>query len=184
MRPVVTDLHIPTIKGERVRLEPLGSMHSRGMFDLWREAAVCEYSGPAVDAAGLAIDLPATSQSESDRLLRYWVDRSQAGTGFRWAVMLRDPSEFIGAVGFNALGPCSEYAYHFVPRFWGSGLASEASRLALSWAFSEYSECIELFIEPDNIKSTRLAEGLGFELQMRPQDELPRYVLARERLGT
>jgi hypothetical protein len=34
------------------------------------------------------------------------------------------------------------------------------------------------------IKSTRLAKGLGFELQMRPQDELPRYVLARERLGT
>ena len=183
MRPVVTDFHIPTFEAERVRLEPLGSMHSRGMFDLWREAAVCEYAGPAFDADGNTIDLPARSQSESDRLIRYWVDRSRAGTGFRWAVILREPSEFIGAVGFNALGPCSEYAYHFVPQFWGSGLASEASRLALSWAFSEYSECVELFIETDNIKSTRLAEGLGFELQTRMQDELPRYVLAEEQLG-
>lgn len=167
-------------EGERVRLEPLCSSHSIGMFDLWREPAVCEYSGLAFDSARRPIELPTRSRSESDRLLQYWLDRSRAGTGFRWAVIDLDSSEFIGAVGFNRLGARSEYAYHFIPRFWGMGLATEASRLALSWLFSRQSELVELFIEPDNAHSIRLAERLGFEALTRPTDELSRYVLTRE----
>ena len=102
------------------------------MFALWSEATVCEYAGPSRDSTGCSIDLPARSRSESNRLLHYWIERAEAGTGFRWAVILNDNPEFAGAIGFNALGPCSEYAYHLVPRFWGAGLATEASRLALS----------------------------------------------------
>ena len=150
------------------------------MFDLWRESAVCEYSGLAFDLAGRPIELPTRTRSESDRLLQYWLDRSRAGTGFRWAVIDLDSSEFIGAVGFNRLGASSEYAYHFVPRFWGMGLATEASRLALFWLFSRQSELVELFIEPDNADSIRLAERLDFEPLTRPTDELSRYVLTRE----
>ena len=124
MRHVVTVLPIPILESERIRLEPLSSSHSGGMFDLWREPAVCEYSGPSFDSAGLPIGLPAKSQSESDRLLHYWLERSLAGTGFRWAAILHEDSEFVGAVGFNSLGSCAEYAYHFIPRFWGAGLAT------------------------------------------------------------
>ena len=155
------------------------------MFDLWREAVVCKYSGLAFDSAGRSIELPTRSRSESDRLLQYWLIRSRAGTGFRWAVIDLDNSEFIGAVGFNRLGASAEYAYHFVPRFWGAGLATEASRLALSWVFSRQSELVELFIEPGNARSIRLAERLGFESLNRPTDELSRYVLTREQyVGT
>jgi RimJ/RimL family protein N-acetyltransferase len=153
------------------------------MFDLWREPAVCEYSGLAFDSAGRPIELPTRSRTESDRLLQYWLDRARAGTGFRWAVIGLDGSEFIGAVGFNRLGASSEYAYHFVPRFWGMGLAAEASRLALSWLFSRQSELVELFIEPGNAHSIRLAQRLAFEPQTRPSDELRRYVLTREQFA-
>lgn len=170
---------MPVLEGERVRLEPLSQAHSRGMFELWRDPRVCEHAGPAVDSSGRAIDLPAASRAESDRLLQFWLDRSSAGTGFRWAVVRSGEEDFIGAVGFNVLGACAEYAYHFVPRSWGAGLATEASRLALSWCFASGSESIEAFIEPANAMSIRLAVRLGFERSEQGSGEVARYVRTR-----
>jgi ribosomal-protein-alanine N-acetyltransferase len=100
----MTSLQIPTLSGERLRLEPLASSHSEGMFALWREPAVCEYSGQAIDTKGRLLELPAASPATSDRLLEFWLDRAQIGTGFRWAAMLEEGSTFIGAVGFPPRG--------------------------------------------------------------------------------
>jgi RimJ/RimL family protein N-acetyltransferase len=131
------------------------------MFELWSQPEVCKHSGPAVDSSGRAIELPARAPSESDRLLEYWL-------------------EFVGAVGFNALGACCEYAYHLVPRFWGAGLASEASRIAADWAFSHGAESVEAFVEPANPRSVRLVERLGYRrIHQRPEGP-SRYVLTRE----
>jgi RimJ/RimL family protein N-acetyltransferase len=149
------------------------------MFELWHQPEVCEHSGPAVDSKGQNIPLPAESPRDSDRLLRYWIDRSRAGTGFRWAAVLSASSRFVGAVGFNSLGVRPEYAYHFVPKYWGAGLASEASRISLSWAFSRGSECVEAFIEPANVRSLRLAKRLGFERSDESKGGPARYVVSR-----
>ena len=78
----VTVLKIPILESDRIRLEPLSRSHSRGMFDLWCEPAVCEYAGPSVDAAGQPIELPARTRLESDRLLQYWLERSQESPAF------------------------------------------------------------------------------------------------------
>jgi ribosomal-protein-alanine N-acetyltransferase len=149
------------------------------MFELWGEAAVCEHSGPVVDSRGQPIRLPAESPRDSDRLLEYWLHRAGDGTGFRWAVLLADRSVFVGAVGFNALEACSEYAYHFVPRFWGDGLATEASHVALAWCFSLCSESIEAFIVTANTRSIRLVERLGFRKSGSPAEQPVRFVLNR-----
>ncbi len=177
---VVVPLIVPTLQGRRLRLEPLSSAHSPGMFELWRQPEVCEHSGPAVDSQGQNVHLPARSPRDSDRLLRYWIDRCRAGTGFRWAAVLHTPSRFVGAVGFNSLSACSEYAYHFVPKYWGAGLAREASLIALSWSFSVGSESVEAFIEPANSRSVRLAKRLGFERADHPTGGPVRYVVTRE----
>jgi RimJ/RimL family protein N-acetyltransferase len=147
------------------------------MFELWRHAEVCEHSGPSVDSGGRTLELPASSRSESDRLIGFWLDREEAHTGFRWATLLRASDRFVGAVGFNSLGPCAEYAYHFVPSHWGMGLAREASELALSWALSSGSESVEVFIPDANTRSTRLALRLGFERSGCPREGAGRYVL-------
>jgi len=173
----VTALLVPTLATERLRLEPISRAHSEGMFELWRQPEVCEHSGPAMDSHGVPIELPAKCRSESDRLLAFWVDRAREGTGFRWAVLLGDEGTFIGAVGFNSLRVCSEYAYHFVPRFWRRGLAAEASRAALAWSFARGTVSIESFIEPENVRSIRLAERFGFKPSGISSSEVPRYVL-------
>jgi RimJ/RimL family protein N-acetyltransferase len=180
----VSRLQIPTLVADRVQLEPLALSHSMGMFDLWRQAEVCEHSGAAFDSLGEQIPLPAASNRESDRLLQYWLARAQDGTGFRWAVVLSPGSEFVGAVGFNVLGPCAEYAYHFAPQHWGAGLATEASRLALSWCFSSGAESVEVFISADNTRSIRLAMRLGFEGPESGLEEPGRFVMSRDGVAT
>ena len=172
-------LNLPIISLERMFLEPLSMSHSQGMFDLWSEPRVCEFSGPAVDSFGRPIPLPAESEVESDLLLHFWLDRARAATGFRWAVISSETREFIGAVGFNSLGDCSEFAYHLIPRWWGSGFGTEASRGAIDWSFGQGSTSIELFASPSNRKSIRLAERLGFETAGEPNDDLQRFMLTR-----
>lgn len=180
----MASLEIPVLDSDRLRLEPLSASHSQGMFELWREPAVCEHSGLATDADGRSISLPASSSRESDRLLGFWLERARAGTGFRWAVMLAERSEFVGAAGFNTLGSCYEYAYHFVPRHWGAGLAGEAAQLALAWSFARGAEAAEVWIDPANARSIRLAERLGFrKLAEPPVDGAERYLLRTSELS-
>jgi len=150
------------------------------MFELWREPAVCEHSRSAIDASGAAIDLPATSPAESDRLLEYWLERARAGTGFRWAVLARDGGDFIGAVGYNSLGSRAEFAYHLIPRNWGSGLATEASLAALAWAFSTGTEFIECHIDPANARSIALVRRLEFSESKKHEAGTIRFVLRRD----
>ncbi len=76
-------------------------------------------------------------------------------------MVLNDQGAFAGAVGFNSLGLCSEFAHHLCSRFGGQGFARAASRLALNWSFAEGAEPIENFIGPANAASIRLAERLG-----------------------
>jgi RimJ/RimL family protein N-acetyltransferase len=150
------------------------------MFELWRDPAVCEYSGAAVDSLGAAIDLPAPSQAESDRLLDYWLERARIGSGFRWAAVTRDEDDFIGAVGFNSLGPNAEYAYHLLPTYWGRGLAAEASRSALTWVFSAGADSVECHIEPANLRSIKLARQLAFREPTQAPGVTSRYILSRD----
>ena len=174
-------MRIPSLESERLRLEPLALTHSPGMFRLWKEEAVCRYSGNALDSEGCEILLPAQSPDDSDRLIEFWLARAQAGSGFRWA--LSHEGEFVGAVGFNALGACAEYAYHLHPDAWGAGLAMEASGLALSWVFARGAEAAEAFIEPANGASIRLVERLGFSAE-EIEEGLIRYVLRSQDRGS
>ena len=79
----------------------------------------------------------------------------------------------------DSLGECSEYAYHFVPRWWGRGLAAEASRGALDWSLSHGSSSIEVFISPSNRRSIQLAEQLGFEPTSDLVDDSQRFILSQ-----
>lgn len=153
---------VPTLRNERLRLEPLSPAHSAGMFALWSHAEVCQYSGPAVDAFGDPVQLPAVTPLDSDRILDFFVRRAAAGLGFRWALITPSDNRFVGALGFNHLGACPELAYHLLPDRWGAGLMTEAARLALAWmAETHRVKEIQAFIEPANTASIALAERLG-----------------------
>jgi RimJ/RimL family protein N-acetyltransferase len=83
-----------------------------------------------------------------------------------WAVEERGTGLFVGRVGlhFPEGWPDREVAWALARPFWGRGYATEAARAALSEAFDRlgWPRVISL-IDPDNIRSVRLAERLGEE---------------------
>ena len=177
----VTPLQIPALRTARLRLEPLAFAHSGGMFALWAREEVCRYSGPAVDAHGVPIALPACSPVESDRIIDFLVRRAAAGLGFRWAMITEPEGIFIGAVGFNHLGPCPELAYHLHPDAWGQGLMAEACGAALGWASAERgARTAHAFIVPENRASIVLIQRLGFRATGEVEDGAGRYHLGTQ----
>lgn len=170
-------ISISTLRSERLRLEPLSPVHSAGMFALWSCAEVCQYSGPAADASGSPIPLPASTSRDSDRIIDFFVRRAAAGLGFRWAMIAQADDAFVGALGFNHLGSCPELAYHLHPDRWGAGLMTEAARLALAWvADTRGVKEIQAFIEPANAASIALAERLGLAATGEVVEGAARYV--------
>lgn len=169
-------LVVPSLTTRRVHLEALSLAHSAGIFAMWSRQEVCRYSGAAADVDGRPIPLPAADASASDRIIDFFVKGAVEGTRFRWAVLNRSEHAFIGAVGFNALGACSEIAYHMQPDFWGHGFMTEAARAAVDWLRCR-RECvsIEAFIDPDNVSSIRLAQRLGLRATGAMVDGSERY---------
>jgi len=155
-------LAVPTLATERLVLEPLSLAHSAGMFAVFAREEVVRYSGPATDLNGAPIRLPAETPEDSDKIIVFFLKGAADGERFRWAVRTRQDGAFVGAVGFNRLGPCPEIAYHLHPDAWGRGLMAEAATAALAWVRARPdAREIAAFIEPENTASVRLAERLG-----------------------
>lgn len=159
---MLTDFQITVLKTERLQLEPLSMKHSAGMYKLWQQDKVHEHAGPVTDQHGNNIPLPAKCQSDSDRIIQFWLAAAGSGWGFRWAILLLEKEKsFVGHIGFNALGECAELAYHLNPDYWGNGIMHEAALAALHWIQLQGTNELEAFIEPSNAKSIALAHRLG-----------------------
>ncbi len=84
----------------------------------------------------------------------------------------------MGMVGFNAIAPVPEIAFHLHPRFWGKGYMLEATNAAMAWATSNLcSDQFEAFIEDGNAKAKRLATTLGFSATGRYRSGAQQYEL-------
>ncbi|UTP38046.1 GNAT family N-acetyltransferase [Phenylobacterium sp. LH3H17] len=176
---MVAALDVPTLRSQRLILEPLSSAHTAGMFALWSRPEVCEFSGGAIDIEGRPIRLPARTPEDSDKIIAFFAHGAARGARFRWAMLTRNDRSFVGAVGFNALGACAELAYHLRPDYWGQGLMTEAAVLALNWLRRRPGAVeVEAFVEPANLASVRLIERLGLNATGETADGADRYLMA------
>ena len=84
-----------------------------------------------------------------------------------WAVVERATEEFVGRVGLHYPEgwPDRELGWTIASKFWGKGYASEAARAAIGHAFGTlgWTHLVSL-IHPDNHRSARLAERLGYHV--------------------
>lgn len=81
-----------------------------------------------------------------------------------WAVEEKSSGELAGRVGcWRPEGwPGLEVSWALRRSFWGRGIASEAARASLRYAFETLNqEKVVHLIEPENIASIRVAERLG-----------------------
>jgi len=64
------------------------------------------------------------------------------------------------------LGDVEEFnlGYRLAKQYWGNGLATEAARAALKYAFEQKQiDSVVVIIEPDHVASLRVAEKAGFQ---------------------
>jgi RimJ/RimL family protein N-acetyltransferase len=84
----------------------------------------------------------------------------------RWAVVHKESGRLIGYCGFSAnnIAAGVELAYMLARPFWGLGLATEAARACLRYAFEELRlPSVSAITRPGNQRSRRVMEHLGMK---------------------
>lgn len=100
---------------------------------------------------------------------------SYAAHGFgKWAVVESDSGHVIGYCGVELTvvdgAPVRELGFRFRPECWGRGYATEAGRAVLHRCFTVLGWLEVLaFVEPANVRSTRVLTKLGFQFQRATQ---------------
>jgi [ribosomal protein S5]-alanine N-acetyltransferase len=86
--------------------------------------------------------------------------------GINWMITLTGNDKVIGTIGFwrfDKPNHRAEIGYMLLPEYWGKGLATEAMRGALTYAFEGlHCHSIEANVNPENEASKKLLQKLGF----------------------
>ena len=148
---------VPVLRSPRLRLRPYRADDAQAMFGLYSDPRVMRYWSfpPWVEVAQA----------------RAYLDHAKAGMDsgdiFPWAIADGESDRLIGALTLFSLHVeqrRAEIGYSLSPGFQGRGLAEEALRLALGFAFSSLGlRRMEADIDPRNNASCRLVERLGFQ---------------------
>jgi len=96
--------------------------------------------------------------------------RFDVGDGIRWAIRYKGQRPLLGTCGFNNLagqGHSGEIGYEISPANWGNGVATEAVRAIIDWAFlngfNHPLRRIVARIMLGNEASARLLKKVGFQ---------------------
>jgi len=124
----------------------------------------------------------AESDETFDRWERHWAEHGFGLLAVEW----RETSELIGRSGpqYHRSWPADpEVGWALDPAWWGKGIATEAGRASVDWAFGElgYDRLVSITIE-DNAASRNVMTKLGFELhEIVPSEWGPLWVHALDR---
>jgi ribosomal-protein-alanine N-acetyltransferase len=129
-------------------------------------------------------DLPPRERAE--RTITFFNEHwSQRGYGV-WAITDKFTGQFIGHCGLNYLAEADEVEvlYALGKVYWGHGIATEAARASVRFAFEtvNLARLIALAV-PENIASRRVLEHLGFVSEKATHHfglDLVQYALHRE----
>lgn len=163
----------PVLETKRLRLAVPGPDDSQHLlaYALRNQAHMAPWSPPAPpdwDTLGNA-----------ERRARLYREQALTGTCFRfWARSVDAPrGDFIAAVTLSQIvfGPrraCS-LGYHVDTQHEGQGYVSEAARAVIEFAFDRLLlHRVEATYVPQNLRSARVLERLGFEIEGRAREYL------------
>lgn len=122
---------------------------------LWGDAEVTKWIGG-----------PFTSEAVARRLAREIEQQNRTGLQY-WPIFLLDSGEHVGCCGLRSYRTeeaIYEIGFHLRREFWGRGLAMEAARAVIGYAFSDlHASALFAGHNPNNEASRRLLLKLGFE---------------------
>jgi RimJ/RimL family protein N-acetyltransferase len=144
--------------------------------ELWGDAVVTRFFGG-----------PFSDEEVSERLQRE-ITRMDTHQFQYWPIHLLSSNEHVGCCGLRPYKPedgAHELGFHLKPKYWGQGLAVEAARAAIGFAFENIgAQALCAGHHPGNMNSKKVLEKLGFHYT---HDEyfpalgmdIPYYLLAR-----
>jgi ribosomal-protein-alanine N-acetyltransferase len=147
---------------------PTPSDTGRLTFGSWTEEdadiALRLWGDPEVTAL-LGTGRPWTSQEILQQLMTEIACQQEHGVQY-WPMYLRAGGEHVGCCGLRPRHPDQgvwELGFHLRRKFWGEGLAAEAARAVIAFAFERLAAAA-LFAghHPNNAPSQRLLRKLGF----------------------
>ena len=147
-----------TLLTERLRLRPWQPADWPAFAALTADAEVMRYFPAPLDRA------------QSDTLAdAIHLRLTRQGWGF-WAVEEQASRQFIGFVGLNIpspdlpFSPCVEVGWRLARAWWGQGLATEAARAALDFAFHQlHLPEVVAFTTVTNQRSQAVMQRLGMQ---------------------
>jgi len=106
------------------------------------------------------------SESQIAERLERELSRMELHNFQYWPIHLLAEEEFVGCCGLRPHRPedeIPELGFHLRPKFWGQGLAKEASRTVIRYAFEVLgAKGLSAGHHPENLVSKKLIETLGF----------------------
>ena len=146
---------IPTLTTMRLTLRRMKPSDYRDMFDYARREAVTKY----------LLWEPHTDPQRTYDYLAYLQTLYRKGEFYDWAVVTNDEKKMIGTCGFTSLDfnhNAAEIGYVLNPDYWGNGIATEAVRRVLDFAFRELNvRRVEAKYIIGNDASRRVMEKCG-----------------------
>ncbi len=146
------------LETERLILRELRPDDAEGMMQLHSHPEVQKYTGDGVILSREGI---------REKIREKMQDYQKYGYG-RWATILKGGNQFIGWSGLAYLPEFDEIdvGYRFLPEFWGKGLATEATRAILDYAFRELKlSRIVAIAMIENKASIRVMEKAGMHFE-------------------
>jgi RimJ/RimL family protein N-acetyltransferase len=149
--------NIPTINAKRVSLRPFNANDADAVYQIYANPEVMRYWGgsPMVDLHE-ANDFLAGAQED--------LRRRQC---IQWGIAHRPDNQIIGTIVFfrlDAFAHKAEIGFALGRHSWGMGYMHEALQAALGYGFDELEfRRIEADVDPRNLRSLRLLEGVGFK---------------------
>jgi RimJ/RimL family protein N-acetyltransferase len=144
----------PTLTGDRVRLEPLGSEHFDGLWPMFGEPEGSRLSG--------------THEQFTEAQIRGWLaTRQDHDDRADWAIVRREDGTVLGEVVLNGLDPPNAAVNFRIglvgPEVFGRGYGTEATRLVLDYAFGVAGlHRVHLEVYDFNPRAARVYEKCGF----------------------
>lgn len=141
---------------ERLHLRKMEVSDSSSLFKIWSNPDVTEFMNIT----------NFTEQDQAKEMINFLNELSVQKKAIRYTIVEIKTNQIIGSCGFNTLdyeNAKTEIGCDLDKAFWGKAYAPEAISCLMRYAFDHLNFIrIEGKVDPENIKSIRLLQKLGF----------------------
>lgn len=150
---------LPVLETERLILRPITMHDAKHIFEYARDSRLQRYTTWQAPE----------SIEDSKAFVRYVHRQYRQAKPAPWGVIHKADSKLIGTMGFCHLEPKYQRAtvgYVLAPNYWGAGLATEALKEIIKFAFSDlHLNRVEAICSNVNTPSSRVLEKSGMKLE-------------------